>query len=77
MAQAAARAMQLRGGGAIVQIGSLWAIQAIGATPYAVYSAAMLFLASAITCTLLPVDDGVIAGRIYVQPRLKFVRNWP
>lgn len=40
MAQAAARAMQLRGGGAIVQTGSLWAIQAIGATPSAAYSAA-------------------------------------
>lgn len=40
MAQAAARAMQKRGGGAIVQTGSLWAIQAIGATPSAAYSAA-------------------------------------
>lgn len=40
MAQAAARAMQLRGGGAIVQTGSLWALQAIGATPSAAYSAA-------------------------------------
>ncbi|WP_213947360.1 SDR family NAD(P)-dependent oxidoreductase [Luteibacter sp. dw_328] len=40
MAQAAARAMIRRGGGAIVQIGSLWAIQAIGATPSAAYSAA-------------------------------------
>ncbi|ABR90036.1 glucose-1-dehydrogenase, (3-oxoacyl-(acyl carrier protein) reductase) [Janthinobacterium sp. Marseille] len=40
MAQAAAKAMQLRGGGAIVQTGSLWAIQAIGATPSAAYSAA-------------------------------------
>jgi NAD(P)-dependent dehydrogenase (short-subunit alcohol dehydrogenase family) len=40
MAQAAARAMIHRGGGAIVQIGSLWAIQAIGATPSAAYSAA-------------------------------------
>lgn len=40
MAQAAARAMIKRGGGAIVQIGSLWAIQAIGATPSAAYSAA-------------------------------------
>lgn len=40
MAQAAAKAMQKRGGGAIVQTGSLWAIQAIGATPSAAYSAA-------------------------------------
>lgn len=38
-AQAAARAMQDKGG-AIVQTGSLWAIQAIGATPSAAYSAA-------------------------------------
>lgn len=40
MAQAAAKAMLQRGGGAIVQTGSLWAIQAIGATPSAAYSAA-------------------------------------
>lgn len=40
MAQAAAKAMQKRGGGAIVQTGSLWATQAIGATPSAAYSAA-------------------------------------
>ena len=40
MAQAAARAMRERGGGAIVQTGSLWAIQAVGATPSAAYSAA-------------------------------------
>lgn len=40
MAQAAARAMKGRGGGAIVQTGSLWALQAIGATPSAAYSAA-------------------------------------
>ncbi|VVD74624.1 SDR family NAD(P)-dependent oxidoreductase [Pandoraea anhela] len=40
MAQAAARAMSLRGGGAIVQTGSLWALQAIGATPSSAYSAA-------------------------------------
>ncbi len=39
-AQAAAKAMQLRGGGAIVQTGSLWALQAIGATPSSAYSAA-------------------------------------
>lgn len=38
-AQAAAKAMQGRGG-AIVQTGSMWAIQAIGATPSAAYSAA-------------------------------------
>lgn len=40
MAQAAAKAMHKRGGGAIVQTGSLWALQAIGATPSAAYSAA-------------------------------------
>jgi NAD(P)-dependent dehydrogenase (short-subunit alcohol dehydrogenase family) len=40
MAQAAAKAMQKRGGGAIVQTGSLWAEQAIGATPSSAYSAA-------------------------------------
>ena len=39
-AQAAAKAMKKRGGGAIVQTGSIWAIQAIGATPSAAYSAA-------------------------------------
>ncbi len=40
-AQAAARAMRERGrGGAIVQTGSMWAIQAVGATPSAAYSAA-------------------------------------
>ena len=38
-AQAAAKAMQEKGG-AIVQTGSMWAIQAIGATPSAAYSAA-------------------------------------
>jgi NAD(P)-dependent dehydrogenase (short-subunit alcohol dehydrogenase family) len=40
MAQAAAKGMQKRGGGVIVQTGSLWALQAIGATPSAAYSAA-------------------------------------
>ena len=39
-AQAAAKAMQKRGGGAMVQTGSLWALQAIGATPSSAYSAA-------------------------------------
>ncbi len=38
-AQAAARAMKAKGG-AIVQTGSMWAIQAVGATPSAAYSAA-------------------------------------
>ena len=38
-AQAAARAMKDKGG-AIVQTGSMWAIQAVGATPSAAYSAA-------------------------------------
>ena len=41
-AQAAARAMKAAGhGGAIVQTGSMWGLQAIGATPSAAYSAAM------------------------------------
>jgi NAD(P)-dependent dehydrogenase (short-subunit alcohol dehydrogenase family) len=40
MAQAAARAMAASGGGAIVHTGSMWALQAIGATPSAAYSAA-------------------------------------
>ncbi|APG93670.1 SDR family NAD(P)-dependent oxidoreductase [Sinorhizobium americanum] len=39
-AQAAAKAMTKNSGGAIVQTGSMWAIQAIGATPSAAYSAA-------------------------------------
>jgi len=39
-AQAAARAMKERGGGAIVHTGSMWALQAIGATPSSAYSAA-------------------------------------
>ena len=40
MAQEAARAMKERGQGAIVHTGSMWAIQAIGATPSSAYSAA-------------------------------------
>lgn len=40
MAQAAAKAMVARGGGAIVHTGSLWALQAVGATPSSAYSAA-------------------------------------
>ncbi|WP_417829518.1 SDR family NAD(P)-dependent oxidoreductase [Thalassospira sp.] len=39
-AQAAAKSMIKRGGGVIVQTGSMWALQAIGATPSAAYSAA-------------------------------------
>jgi NAD(P)-dependent dehydrogenase (short-subunit alcohol dehydrogenase family) len=40
-AQAAAKAMKTAGrGGAIVQTGSMWALQAIGATPSSAYSAA-------------------------------------
>jgi NAD(P)-dependent dehydrogenase (short-subunit alcohol dehydrogenase family) len=39
-AQAAAEAMKKRGGGSIVNTGSMWAIQAIGATPSSAYSAA-------------------------------------
>jgi NAD(P)-dependent dehydrogenase (short-subunit alcohol dehydrogenase family) len=40
MAQAAAKAMKARGGGAIVHTGSMWALQAVGATPSSAYSAA-------------------------------------
>ncbi|MEO1043109.1 MAG: SDR family oxidoreductase [Pseudomonadota bacterium] len=40
VAQAAAKAIKKRGGGAIVQTGSMWAIQAIGVTPSSAYSAA-------------------------------------
>lgn len=40
MAQAAAKAMKRRGGGVIVQTGSMWALQAIGATPSSAYSVA-------------------------------------
>ncbi|MEM7050392.1 MAG: glucose 1-dehydrogenase [Acidobacteriota bacterium] len=40
MAQEAARAMQRRGGGVIVHTGSMWALQAVGATPSSAYSAA-------------------------------------
>lgn len=40
MAQAAAKAMIARGGGAIVNTGSLWGLQAVLATPSAAYSAA-------------------------------------
>lgn len=40
IAQAAAKAMKKRGGGAIVHTGSIWALQAIGATPSSAYSAA-------------------------------------
>ena len=40
LAQAAAKAMKKRGGGAIVHTGSMWALQAIGATPSSAYSAA-------------------------------------
>lgn len=38
--QVAIPAMQKRGGGAIVNIGSMWAMQAIGSTPSSAYSAA-------------------------------------
>jgi NAD(P)-dependent dehydrogenase (short-subunit alcohol dehydrogenase family) len=40
LTQAAAKAMKKRGGGAIVHTGSIWALQAIGATPSSAYSAA-------------------------------------
>jgi NAD(P)-dependent dehydrogenase (short-subunit alcohol dehydrogenase family) len=39
-AQAAARAMVVRGGGAIVNVGSMWAVDAIATTPTSAYSAA-------------------------------------
>jgi NAD(P)-dependent dehydrogenase (short-subunit alcohol dehydrogenase family) len=38
--QAAARVMVARGGGAIVNVGSMWALDAIGSTPTSAYSAA-------------------------------------
>lgn len=38
--QAAIPEMQKRGGGAIVNVGSMWAIEAIGATPSSAYSSA-------------------------------------
>ncbi len=40
VAQAAAKAMLKRNGGAIVQTGSMWALQAVSATPSSAYSAA-------------------------------------
>jgi NAD(P)-dependent dehydrogenase (short-subunit alcohol dehydrogenase family) len=40
VAQAAAKAMKKRGGGVIVHTGSMWGLQAIGATPSSAYSAA-------------------------------------
>ena len=40
MAQEAAKAMKRRGGGVIVHTGSMWALQAVGATPSSAYSAA-------------------------------------
>jgi NAD(P)-dependent dehydrogenase (short-subunit alcohol dehydrogenase family) len=39
--QAVIASMAQRGGGAIVNVGSMWALQAIGATPSSAYSAAM------------------------------------
>ncbi len=39
--QAVISSMAQRGGGAIVNIGSMWALQAVGATPSSAYSAAM------------------------------------
>jgi NAD(P)-dependent dehydrogenase (short-subunit alcohol dehydrogenase family) len=40
VSQAAAAAMALRGGGAIVNVGSMWALDAIATTPTSAYSAA-------------------------------------
>jgi NAD(P)-dependent dehydrogenase (short-subunit alcohol dehydrogenase family) len=39
--QAVVASMTARGGGAIVNVGSMWALQAVGATPSSAYSAAM------------------------------------
>jgi NAD(P)-dependent dehydrogenase (short-subunit alcohol dehydrogenase family) len=39
-AQAAVRAMRARGGGSIVSVGSMWAVDAIATTPTSAYSAA-------------------------------------
>ncbi|MEO0704748.1 MAG: glucose 1-dehydrogenase [Cyanobacteria bacterium J06649_5] len=39
-AQAAAQVMKANGGGVIVQTGSMWALQAVGATPSSAYSVA-------------------------------------
>jgi NAD(P)-dependent dehydrogenase (short-subunit alcohol dehydrogenase family) len=39
--QAVVPSMTERGGGAIVNVGSMWALQAVGATPSSAYSAAM------------------------------------
>jgi NAD(P)-dependent dehydrogenase (short-subunit alcohol dehydrogenase family) len=40
VSQAAARAMRERGGGAIVNVGSMWAVDAVATTPTSAYSAA-------------------------------------
>ena len=40
VSQAAAQAMRERGGGAIVSVGSMWAVDAIATTPTSAYSAA-------------------------------------
>jgi NAD(P)-dependent dehydrogenase (short-subunit alcohol dehydrogenase family) len=40
-AQAVVPSMTERGGGSIVNVGSMWALQAVGATPSSAYSAAM------------------------------------
>jgi NAD(P)-dependent dehydrogenase (short-subunit alcohol dehydrogenase family) len=40
-AQAVIATMAKRGGGSIVNVGSMWALQAVGATPSSAYSAAM------------------------------------
>src|SRR5918997_2128290 len=40
VSQAAAEVMRERGGGAIVNVGSMWAVDAIGTTPTSAYSAA-------------------------------------
>lgn len=39
--QAVVETMTARGGGSIVNVGSMWALQAVGATPSSAYSAAM------------------------------------
>lgn len=40
-AHAVVDSMRARGGGSIINVGSMWALQAIGATPSSAYSAAM------------------------------------
>ena len=52
--QAAIPSIQQRGGGAIVNVGSMWATQAIGLTPSSAYSAAKAGV-HALTPTCYPI----------------------